>query len=90
MLNQFFARVPQSKEVVLHWYMIAKLADWSNFNQLKKVFPATDYVGNGLYVFNIGGNKYRLIARIFFEKRLMYLRFIGTHAEYDRIDLNNL
>ena len=57
---------------------------------LKKMFPATDYVGNDLYVFNLGGNKYRLIARVFFSVRTVYIRFIGTHREYDKVKLSDL
>lgn len=54
------------------------------------MFPSTDYVGNDLYVFNIQGNKYRLIARITFRVRTVYIKFIGTHAEYDKVNLGDL
>jgi mRNA interferase HigB len=67
------------------WYMRVKLADWSSFNELKKEFPSCDYVGNDRFVFNIKGNRYRLIAIIHFDVRTVYIRFIGTHAEYDKI-----
>ena len=67
------------------WYIRVKLADWSNFNDLRKDFPSCDYVGDDRYVFNIKGNRYRLIAIIHFDVRTLYIRFIGTHAEYDEI-----
>jgi mRNA interferase HigB len=67
-----------------------KEADWKDFADLKKMFPATDYVGNDLYVFNLGGNKYRLIARVFFSVRTVYVRFIGIHREYDKVKLSDL
>lgn len=67
------------------WYIKVKLADWSNYNEVKKEFPSCDYVGNDRYVFNIKGNRYRLIAIIHFDVRTVYIRFIGTHAEYDKI-----
>jgi mRNA interferase HigB len=79
-----------SAEPLLEWYRKTKKNNWSNFNELKDTFPATDYVGNDLYVFNIKGNKYRLIARIFFSIRTVFIRFIGTHKEYDEVNLGNL
>lgn len=58
---------------------------WGNFNDVRNTFGSVDAVGNDRYVFNIKGNDYRLIAMIFFDKRTVYIRFIGTHAEYDKI-----
>ncbi len=57
---------------------------------MRELFNSADAVGNDLYVFNIKGNKYRLIARIFFSIRTVFIRFIGTHNEYDEIDLDSL
>ena len=85
-LTEFAARHEDSIEALNKWYAISKQADWNNLNDLKKTFRSTDYVGNDRYVFNIRGNKYRLVAMIFFNIRTLYIRFIGTHAEYDRID----
>ena len=67
------------------WYIRTKLADWSNLNELKEDFPSCDYVGNDRFVFNIKGNRSRLITIIHFDIRTVYIRFIGTHAEYDKI-----
>ncbi len=73
------------------WYMRAKLADWSDFNDLREDFPSCDFVGNDRFVFNIKGNRYRLIVIIHFDIRTIYIRFIGTHAEYDKItDIENI
>jgi mRNA interferase HigB len=73
------------------WYMRAKLSDWSNFNDIKEDFPSCDYVGNDRFVFNIKGNRYRLITIVHFDIRTIYIRFIGTHAEYDKIsDIENI
>lgn len=58
-------------------------ADWQQLTDIKKVF---NYVGNKRFFFNIKGNKYRLIAMIFFAIRTVFIRFIGTHAEYDKIN----
>jgi len=72
------------------WYLITKEQDWGNLAELKNTFNSVDYVGNDRYVFNIKGNRYRLIAMIFFDIRTMYIRFIGTHAEYDKIDASTI
>lgn len=89
-LNEFIERYPSSKEAVLRWHLLCKLGDWSAFEDIKEVFPAVDAVGNDLYVFNVGGNKYRIIARIIFKARTMFIRFIGTHGQYDKVKLSNL
>lgn len=68
------------------WYKIVAQADWGNFNQARNDFNSVDAVGNDRYVFNIRGNTYRLVALIHFDIRTVYIRFIGTHPEYDRID----
>ncbi|WP_217998203.1 type II toxin-antitoxin system HigB family toxin [Flavihumibacter petaseus] len=74
----------------MRWYIICKENDWQSFSVLKQQLPGTDYVGNDLYVFNTLGNKYRLIARIFFNPRTIFVKFIGTHADYDRVRLSDL
>ncbi len=89
-INQLIEKHSRSKNPLLEWYLKTKEADWADFNQLKKIFPSADYVGNGLYVFNIGGGKYRLIARIIFRVRTIYIRFVGTHAEYNKVKLSDL
>ncbi|MDQ6757496.1 MAG: type II toxin-antitoxin system HigB family toxin, partial [Bacteroidota bacterium] len=62
-------RYPDAKDGLLKWYKITKGSNWGNFNQMKNSFNSVDAVGNDLYVFNIKGNEYRLIARIFFKIR---------------------
>jgi mRNA interferase HigB len=89
-INEFIEKNPKSQNALLEWYLNTKDSNWANLADLKKVFKSADYVGDDLYVFNIGGNKYRLIARIFFKVRTVYIRFIGTHAEYDKVKLSDL
>ena len=72
------------------WYNVATKANWKNFGQLRQSFGSVDSVGNDLYVFNIGGNKCRLIVRIIFKTQMIYIRFIGTHDQYDKVDLSKL
>jgi mRNA interferase HigB len=89
-INQFIEANPPSAKPLLEWYLKTKESDWKNFADIRKVFGATDSVGNGLYVFNIGGNKYRLIARIIFGARTVFIRFIGTHKEYNKVNISSL
>jgi mRNA interferase HigB len=72
------------------WVAIVKAADWLRPNDVKNVFGSADLLSNGRAVFNIGGNKYWLVAAIHFRGKRVYVRFIGTHAEYDRIDANKV
>jgi mRNA interferase HigB len=89
-INEFIEEEPNSKTTLLDWYNITKKANWSKFADMKKSFNSADAVGNDLYVFNIGGNKYRLIARIFFSVRTVFITFIGTHKQYDKVNLDDL
>ena len=88
-IMEFSEEEPKAAEPLAQWYRETKKGDWSNFPEMKKSFNSVDAVGNDLYVFNIGGNKYRLIARIIFRARTIFIRFIGTHKEYDEINLDN-
>ncbi|WP_462376262.1 type II toxin-antitoxin system HigB family toxin [Rikenella microfusus] len=72
------------------WYDIAEKAEWRNLSEIKVDFPTTDYVGNQHYVFNIRGNKYRLVVVVKFTIGYIYIRFVGTHAEYDKIDCSTI
>ena len=66
-INQFIEKYPKSTRVMLEWYLKTKESDWANFADIRKVSGATDSVGNGLYVFNVGGNKFRLSPELFSE-----------------------
>lgn len=72
------------------WYIRTERAQWGSFSDMKKDFNAVDYVGNQHYVFNIKGNRYRLIAAVKFTPRVVYIRFVGTHDEYDKIDASTV
>jgi len=65
------------------WYRIVKLSEIANFSKLKEIFPSVDKVGN-LTVFNIGGNKIRLIAALHYNTQCLYIRHVLTHKEYDK------
>jgi mRNA interferase HigB len=89
-LLAFAEKHPTSAASLNNWYNIAKAADWNKLADIKEVFNNVDYVGNDRYVFNIKGNNFRLVAMIFFDKRTLFIRFIGTHAEYDKIDCSKI
>ena len=89
-INQFIENHPRAKDPLLDWYIKTKESDWANVTDVRKVFRTADYVGNDLFVFNIKGNSYRLIARIIFGARTVFIRFIGTHAQYDQVILSRL
>jgi mRNA interferase HigB len=89
-LAKFTLKHPLSAEALNKWYEVVKECDWKNFFDVKKVFNSVDAVGNDRYVFNIKGNDYRLVTMIFFDKRTIYIRFVGTHAEYDKIDCSTV
>jgi mRNA interferase HigB len=67
------------------WYHNVSRANWNNLLELKNDYNNVDYVGNERYVFNINGNHYRIVCIIIFASKKVYIRFIGTHAEYDKI-----
>ena len=81
-IRDFILRYPISANPLNKWYADARRNDWSSFNELKKTCNSCDYIGNDRYVFDIAGNKYRLIAMIHFGRRTIYIREILTHEEY--------
>lgn len=79
-------RHAEARQPVLAWYRHAVKADWQAPAAVKRDFGTASIPRDGRVVFNIGGNKYRLVVWINYPYRVVYVRFIGTHAEYDRID----
>lgn len=73
----------ESKASLENWYRIVSKSDVGNFSDLRMTFPSADQVGD-LTVFNISGNKFRLIAAIHYNRQILYIREILTHAEYDK------
>lgn len=79
-----------AKVALERWYHISSEAQWRNLSEIKEDFPSVDYVGNQHYVFNIRGNRYRLVVVVKFLMGYIFVRFVGTHQEYDRIDSSNI
>ncbi|MFN4877308.1 MAG: type II toxin-antitoxin system HigB family toxin [Aphanizomenon sp.] len=82
-LRQFWQEYPDSETALIRWLKIIESVSFQSFEELRSVFPNADLVTN-LIVFNIGGNKYRLIASIHFNLQKVYIRYILTHSEYDK------
>ncbi len=89
-LRQFWQRHPAAEGALRTWYQVVQSADWLGPEQVKRQFGSASFVADNRIVFNIGGNKYRLVVRVSYPARLVYIRFIGTHAEYDRIDVTTI
>ncbi len=80
---EFIEKEPKSETVLDEWYRRMKGLKAANLAELRRTFPAADIVGNCL-VFNVGGNKYRIVTKISFTKATVYMRFVLTHSEYDK------
>ena len=85
-IRDFFETHADAKDALNNWYRLASNADWANHHEIKHMFNSVDAIGNDRFVFNIRGNTYRLVVMIFFDIRTIYIRFVGTHADYDKID----
>ena len=72
------------------WYHDAKCSDWKNSNELKQQYKNANIVGEGRVIFNIKGNKYRLVVSIDYESQVIFIRFIGTNIQYDKIDAKTI
>jgi mRNA interferase HigB len=82
-LNEFAVQHPDTKTALQHWYMLMKSGNFRSFAEVRAIFPSADQVGK-LTVFNIGGNKVRLIAAIHYNRQKVYIRAVLTHKEYDQ------
>lgn len=82
-LVEFWTRHPDSREALARWHKIVEKSSYQSFAELRLTFPSTDQVGH-YTVFNIGGNKYRLIASVHYERGKVYIRHVLTHEEYNR------
>lgn len=72
------------------WAQVIKRGEWVNVHQIKDKFGSASILGDGKVVFNIGGNKYRLIVKFNFNFQVAYVRFVGTHKEYDAVDAKTI
>ena len=89
-LRTFYELHPEAKTQLEHWYDVAENAEWKNFGDIKRDFNRVDSIGNQRYVFNIKGNDFRLVVVIKFTLSRIFIRFVGTHKEYDKIDCTTI
>ncbi|AWV21727.1 Hypothetical protein RADP37_05309 [Roseomonas mucosa] len=85
-LKLFWEAHPQAETPLRAWYALVSKAEWDGPADVKAMFRSADFVGDSRVIFDIGGNKFRLIVRIAYRYRRVLVKFIGTHAEYDRIN----
>ncbi len=89
-LREYWQTHPDAKQPLQAWYTNVKRADWRTPNDVKVSYRNASFVANNRVIFNIKGNSYRLVVAINYEYRIVYIRFIGTHQEYDRIQASTV
>ena len=85
-LRNFWRTHPDSREQLQAWYKLMKSASWETPNDVERQFRSASIIGDNRVVFNIAGNKYRLIVKIHYNTGIVYLRFVGTHKQYDAVN----
>jgi mRNA interferase HigB len=83
-LVDFYQEYPDAKEKLEAWYRTCKSCNAKNFSELKQTFNTADYVPRQFTVFNAGGNEYRIVTAIHYDKQLVYIREVLTHVQYDK------
>lgn len=89
-LREFWQKNPDSKRRLRAWYAEARNAVWNTPHDIKQAYAHASFVGRERVVFNIGGNRYRLVVDVKYGRGTVYIRFVGTHVQYDRIDVRNV
>ena len=89
-LRAFWIRHPDAEESLLAWYREAQKADWDRPEKIKEKYRSASFVGRNRVVFNIKGNKYRLVVKMKYEKQLVFVRFVGTHTDYEAINVEEV
>ncbi|QMU26699.1 type II toxin-antitoxin system HigB family toxin [Adhaeribacter radiodurans] len=89
-LRDFWEKHANSEQQLKAWYNEAEQATWKSPNDIKKHYPSASILEDNRIVFNIKGNSYRLIVRINYPFSIVWIRFIGTHAEYDKVDATKI
>jgi mRNA interferase HigB len=85
-LKVFWQKHRPAEQPLKSWYREASQAAWDSPDDIKRRYRHASFIKGNRVVFNIGGNKYRLIVHANYDYRILYIRFVGTHSEYDRID----
>jgi mRNA interferase HigB len=89
-LLTFWKAHPDVEEPLKAWYAEAKVAKWKTPDDIRQRYRSADFLADNRVVFNIKGNTYRLVVKIHYNTGIVYIRFVGTHAEYDKIDAERI
>ena len=89
-LRDFWKRYPDAEIPLRSWYTLASRSDWRHPAEIKAAYRNASVIANNRIVFNIKGNDYRLIAAVHYNRGMMFIRFVGTHREYDKIDAGTI
>jgi mRNA interferase HigB len=89
-LKQFWQKYPDAEGVLTAWAKEVEHARWKTPNDIKARYRSADPIGDNRVVFNIKGNSYRVIVKIHYNTQVVYIRFVGTHAEYNKIDAEKI
>ena len=85
-LKDFWTRHDRAEAPLTAWYLEVSKAQWTSPQDIKAMFRSADFVGDNRVIFDIGGNKYRLVVHVAYKYHRVLVKFVGTHSEYDRID----
>ena len=86
MLKDFWATHPRARGPLSAWFHAVQQADWNGPADIRAQFNSADFVGDNRVVFNVGGNNYRLVVHVYYSHKIVLTKFVGTHAQYNRID----
>ena len=89
-LREFWEKHTDCEQQLKSWYQETSKAEWTNPNDIKLEYPRASIIGNDRIVFNIKGNTYRLIVKINFDYQIIWIRFIGTHTAYDKVNAKTI
>ena len=89
-LRDFWAKHPDCEQQLKAWYQEAEDAKWKSPKDIKRDYPSASFLAGNRIVFNIKGNHYRLIVRVNYDYGMVWIRFVGTHAAYDKIDADKV
>ncbi|MBH8566578.1 type II toxin-antitoxin system HigB family toxin [Nostoc sp. CENA67] len=85
-LRQFWEKHPDAEQPLKAWYDEASRAEWNSPSDIKSIYRNGSIIGNDRVIFNIKGNAYRLIVHVRYDIKIIFIRFVGTHSEYDNVD----